>query len=52
MLAPSGKTYLFPGVPAFLKAQVPEEGYILVTPIPGLLDEETDDVAERGGGEE
>ncbi len=49
--APSGKTYLFPGVPAFLKEVRPAEGYLLVTPIPGLLDDDTDDVAERGGEE-
>ena len=49
VLAPSGKTYLFPGVPAFLQTLAPEEGYLLVTPIPGLFDDDTEDVAENGG---
>lgn len=31
---------MFPGVPAFLKAKCPEEGYILVTPIPGMFDDD------------
>lgn len=38
--APSGKVYLLPGVDAFLKERNPPEGYILVTPIPGLLDDD------------
>lgn len=38
--APSGKEYMFPGVDAFLKERNPPEGYILVTPIPGLLDDD------------
>ena len=37
--APNGKTYMFPGVEAFLKERNPPEGYITVTPIPGLLDD-------------
>ena len=36
--APNGKEYMFPGVDAFLKERNPPEGYLLVTPIPGLLD--------------
>ena len=40
--SPSGKEYLFPGVDAFLKERNPPEGYILVTPIPGLLDDDFD----------
>jgi 16S rRNA processing protein RimM len=34
-----GKTYLFPGVDAFLKERNPPEGYITVTPIPGMFDD-------------
>lgn len=34
-----GKEYLFPAVPAFLAEKRVEEGYVTVTPIPGLLDE-------------
>ncbi len=37
--APNGREYLFPGVDAFLKERNPPEGYITVTPIPGLLDD-------------
>ena len=37
--APNGKEYMFPGVDAFLKERNPPEGYITVTPIPGLLDD-------------
>ncbi|MCI2046250.1 MAG: ribosome maturation factor RimM [Faecalibacterium sp.] len=48
--APSGKEYLFPGVPAFLKKSCPEQGYLLVTPIPGLLDD--DAASERAPKEE
>lgn len=40
VLTPEGKEYLFPGVPAFLKEKNPAQGYILVTPIPGLLDDD------------
>ena len=40
--SPSGKEYMFPGVDAFLKERNPPEGYILVTPIPGLLDDDFD----------
>ncbi len=47
--APSGKEYMFPGVDAFLKERNPPEGYILVTPIPGLLDDDFD--SERDGEE-
>ena len=46
--APSGKEYLFPGVPAFLKERNPPEGYILVTPIPGLLDDDVYSEREEG----
>lgn len=45
--APNGKEYLFPGVPAFLKERNPPEGYILVTPIPGLLDDDADSEREE-----
>jgi 16S rRNA processing protein RimM len=38
--APNGKEYLFPGVEEFLKATRPAEGYILVSPIPGMLDDD------------
>ena len=40
---------MFPGVDAFLKERNPPEGYILVTPIPGLLDDDCD--SEREGSE-
>lgn len=43
--APTGREYLMPGVDAFIKERCPEQGYILVTPIPGLLDD--DAVSER-----
>ena len=46
--APNGKEYMFPGVDAFLKERNPPEGYITVTPIPGLLDDGT--VSEREDG--
>lgn len=45
--APNGKEYLFPGVDAFLKERNPPEGYILVTPIPGLLDDDCDSEREE-----
>lgn len=45
--APSGKEYLLPSVPAFIRARKPEERLILVTPIPGLLDD--DAYSEREG---
>lgn len=45
--APNGKEYMMPGVPAFIKERNPPEGYILVTPIPGLLDDDAD--SEREG---
>ena len=45
--APSGKEYMFPGVDAFLKERNPPEGYILVTPIPGLLDDDFDSEREE-----
>ncbi|MCI5573582.1 MAG: ribosome maturation factor RimM [Faecalibacterium prausnitzii] len=45
--APDGKEYMFPGVDAFLKERNPPEGYILVTPIPGLLDEDFDSEREE-----
>ena len=34
-----GKEYMFPGVDAFLKERNPPEGYILVSPIPGMFDD-------------
>ena len=37
-----GKTYYFPGVPQFLKELCPQEGKILVTPIPGMFEEAAD----------
>jgi len=42
-----GKSYMLPDVPAFIKELRPPEGCILVTPIPGLLDD--DAVSERDG---
>ena len=45
--SPSGKEYLFPGVDAFLKERNPPEGYLLVTPIPGLLDDDFDSEREE-----
>ena len=45
--APGGKEYMFPGVDAFLKERNPPEGYILVTPIPGLLDDDFDSEREE-----
>ena len=45
--APSGKEYMFPGVDAFLKERNPPEGYLLVTPIPGLLDDDFDSEREE-----
>lgn len=35
----TGKICYMPGVPAFVKQRLPEEGRILVTPIPGIFDE-------------
>ncbi len=35
----NGKEYYFPAVPAFLKERNPEQGYVLVEPIPGLFDD-------------
>ncbi|MFI3169294.1 MAG: ribosome maturation factor RimM [Faecalibacterium sp.] len=37
--SPSGKEYMFPGVPEFLKEKHPMEGYIAVAPIDGMFDE-------------
>lgn len=37
---PDGREHMIPGVPAFLKEKNPAEGYILVTPIPGLFDDD------------
>lgn len=37
--APNGREYLLPGVDAFIKERNPPQGYLLVTPIPGLLDD-------------
>ena len=45
--APNGKEYMFPGVDAFLKERNPPEGYLLVTPIPGLLDDDCDSEREE-----
>ena len=45
--SPSGKEYMFPGVDAFLKERNPPEGYLLVTPIPGLLDDDFDSEREE-----
>mgnify|MGYP002674592737 CR=1 FL=1 len=45
--APNGKEYMFPGVDAFLKERNPPEGYLLVTPIPGLLDDDVDSEREE-----
>ncbi len=45
--SPSGREYMFPGVDAFLKERNPPEGYILVTPIPGLLDDDFDSEREE-----
>ena len=41
------KEYMFPGVDAFLKERNPPEGYLLVTPIPGLLDDDFDSEREE-----
>ena len=38
---------MFPGVDAFLKERNPPEGYILVTPISGLLDDDFDSEREE-----
>lgn len=48
--APDGREYLFPGVPAFLKEKNPAQGYILVTPIPGLFDDDV--VLDKPGAQE
>ena len=45
--ASNGKEYMFPGVDAFLKERNPPEGYLLVTPIPGLLDDDFDSEREE-----
>ena len=45
--SPGGKEYMFPGVDAFLKERNPPEGYLLVTPIPGLLDDDCDSEREE-----
>ena len=41
---PSGKSVLFPAVPAFLREIRPEEG-IFIAPIPGFFDEEEEEIA-------
>lgn len=46
--APNGKEYMMPAVPAFVKELNPPEGYILVTPIAGLLDDDAYDEREDG----
>lgn len=38
VLTPAGQECRFPGVPEFLKGLHPEEGYLLVAPIPGMFD--------------
>lgn len=44
--AEDGQTYMFPGVPEFLKKLAPEEGYLLVALIPGMFgDAESGDQA-------
>ena len=50
VLTPEGKEYRFPGVPAFLQESRPAEGYLLVTPIPGLLDDDTAGARAPGEG--
>ena len=45
--APGGKEYMFPGVDAFLNERIPPEGYLLVSPIPGLLDDDFDSEREE-----
>jgi 16S rRNA processing protein RimM len=50
VVTPEGKEYRFPGVKAFLREQNPEAGYLLVTPIPGLLDD--DAVTDGPDGQE
>ena len=45
--ATSGKENMLPGVEAFLKERNPPEGYLLVTPIPGLLDDDFDSEREE-----
>ena len=44
---PQRQEYMFPGVDAFLKERNPPEGYLLVTPIPGLLDDDFDSEREE-----
>lgn len=39
--SPTGREYMLPSVPAFVAERRPEQGYILVTPIPGLLDDDS-----------
>ena len=41
-----GSKWQLPAVPEFVKERVPEEGYVLVTPIPGMFGE-----AESGDAE-
>ena len=45
--APGGKAYMFPGVDALLKERYPPEGYLLDTPVPGLLDDDFDSEREE-----
>lgn len=45
---PDGREWMFPGVDAFLKERNPPEGYITVTPIPGMFDD--GGVTARGEG--
>ena len=44
---PAARNICSPGVDAFLKERNPPEGYILVTPIPGLLDDDFDSEREE-----
>lgn len=37
VLTPSGEECRFPGVPEFLKGLYPDQGYLLVAPIPGMF---------------
>lgn len=37
VLTPAGEECRFPGVPEFLKQLHPEEGYLLISPIPGMF---------------
>lgn len=47
--APSGKEYLFPAVPEFLKEKNPVQGYVRVAPIGGMFDEGAVSAAPEAG---